>query len=112
MAILAIVITIAAAVWVTPRAQVEAAVVTSPLVGAERIQIEGQSIVSEILRAESYTYVRFEDPTDRWFVVTGEGPTPGEQVYWRGFAELRDFRSNRLDQNFSHLIFASIKTTE
>jgi hypothetical protein len=89
----------------------EAVVVTSPLVGAERIDRRGVDAVAEVLPAGSYTYLRLEGQPETWFVVTDRA-RPGETVAWRGFAEVHDFPSRRLDRTFDHLVFASIDVVE
>lgn len=91
---------------------VEQVVVTSPLVGAERLHTQGRATVVEVLPAGSYTYLRLAEPADRWFVVSSGAPAAGDTVAWRGFAELRGFHSTRLDRTFDHLVFATVATLE
>jgi hypothetical protein len=89
----------------------EAALATSPLVGAETLEEAGVGTVVEVLPAGSYTYFRLVDDT-RWFVTTRPVPAPGSAVAWTGFAATEAFHSRRLDRQFHHVVFASIDTPE
>lgn len=62
--------------------------------------------VAEVLPAGGYTYFRLADGT--WAVVMGRGPTVGQTIDARVFAEKRGFRSRRLDRTFAALRFVSL----
>lgn len=90
-------------------AEVERAAATSPLVGAEPIDVRGEDRVDETLAAGRYTYLKLEGaPEGTWHVVMGGRPSTGQTVQWRGYAELRDFRSSSLGRSFPRLVFTSI----
>jgi len=90
-------------------AEVERAAATSPLVGAEPIEARGEARVDETLTAGRYTYLKLEGaPEGTWHVVRGGRPSTGQTVQWRGYAELRDFRSSSLGRSFPRLVFTSI----
>ena len=86
----------------------EERIVTSPLVGAQRIDERGVSRVEEVLKTKSYAYLRLASaPPGVWHVVSGEAPQLGSTVSYRGYAELLQFHSPSLKRNFERLIFTS-----
>lgn len=90
---------------------VEEGLATSPLIGAERIEVSGTGVVEEAIATGRYVYFRLDSSEPGvWHVVTGATPKPGERVTYRGYAQLDDFRSPTLDRSFDRLIFASTKT--
>ncbi len=89
---------------------VEERVATSPLVGARPIDERGEARVEELLRVRGYTYLRLDSSeAGVWHVITGAPPKRGETVRYRGYAELRGYRSPSLQRDFDRLIFASAK---
>ena len=90
------------------RASVEATVLTSPLVGADPVDLRGRGTVVEVLAAGSYTYLRVQG-VEPWLVVTGRPPEVDQALRFRGFAALRDFESQRLGRTFDTLIFATLQ---
>ena len=90
-------------------AEVRTAVLTSPLVGAERITVRGAGVVDEAAPAGGYTYVRVGEV---WLVTAGRAPAVGEATAWRGFARVDGFHSRRLDRSFDTLVFASFDAEE
>lgn len=98
--------------WLLAGCGAEEALVTSPLVGATRIEERGVAEIAEVLPAGSYTYLRLEDRPETWLVVNDRARAVGETVAWRGYAEVHHFESRRLNRTFDHLIFASIGAVE
>ncbi|MCB9755018.1 MAG: hypothetical protein H6713_34205 [Myxococcales bacterium] len=93
--------------------ELEERVVTSPLVGATRVDERGEARVDELLRARGYTYLRLASSADgEWHVITGAAPERGATVRYRGYAELRDYRSPTLDRQFDRLVFASARAIQ
>ena len=86
---------------------------TSPLIGAKRIEQRGSAEVAEVIKAGSYTYLRLSTAAPgEWHVVMGEAPALGKKVQYRGYAEIHQFHSKALNRVFEHLIFTSTTTQE
>lgn len=89
----------------------EEATVTSPLVGATRIEERGHARVLETLKAGRYTYLTLEGaPQGTWHVISTGAPQVGQTLTYRGYGELRAFHSKRLDRTFERVVFSSIQT--
>ncbi len=94
----------------TACADLEEGIATSPLIGATRIEERGQGQVAETHQAGSYTYLRLQGAPDGvWHVVSLGSPEVGDQINYRGYAELENFHSAKLGRAFPRLVFTSIQ---
>ena len=90
---------------------VEEKLATSPLIGAERIEVSGTGMVQEAMVTGRYVYMRLDSSEPGvWHVVTGKAPKLGDRVTYRGYAQIDNYRSPTLDRSFEKLIIASTKT--
>lgn len=79
----------------------------------EAVQERLGGTVAERLDAGGYAYLRVRTATgDRWVVVCGAAPHPGEDAELQVFARHQDFVSRRLDRSFPELFFATTATQE
>ncbi len=90
--------------------EIEERVATSPLVGASPIDERGEARVDELLRVRGYTYLRLSTAeAGVWHVISGSPPELGARIRYRGYAELRGYRSPSLQREFDRLVFASAR---
>jgi hypothetical protein len=77
-------------------------------VGERGERVRGR--VAQRLSAGSYSYLdtRLEDGSQRWLVVMGKSPAPGQEVEAVSMGTRTSFRSGRLDRTFDQVTFAWI----
>ena len=72
----------------------------------------GQGEVADVIKVESYTYLRLEDPPV-WLATTPRDYAVGDKVDFRGGMEMRNFYSKTLDRTFESIIFVqNVSRTE
>ncbi|MGQ8335032.1 GW dipeptide domain-containing protein [Sunxiuqinia sp. A32] len=64
--------------------------------------------VLEVLQANQYTYLRVaENGSDYWVAVTKLDAKEGENYYYKGAMEMKNFKSKDLDREFESVLFIS-----